>query len=607
MKKRLFFIILVILIGLFIIFYFTIFFGNQVRINYDESDKNYENAYKYLELGEYLKAYEFAMSSYLIEKQGKEGKRYAGALNLLGNIYEKTGLYIKALEMHYESLEIQKIHYNERGIANSYHNIAHLNMIAGRYDNAYNFYRKAQEIYENLQGDSLDLMENRKNLVKIYLSMGNYFITQKDSTQAFIYLKKALVLSKKDNDRLNIAQSFLYLGNCYFQCNDYLSAKDYYLKSLELNIEEKNRIGIIVNKINVGRIYYLSNRINESINALNYALDIAAQVNAGKQIAEASELLYSIYSGMPDSIEQTKKYAAVFLDSKKYLPNEAIQDSIIQKSIKYEVISKKNEEILIEKYKRKITIVLFIGLLIAFVIGAWLIYDRNRLKQQALYTKKMSNEKLLRYREVFSAIEQERKRIAVDLHDSLGQTLTATRLSFSGLEDLLRLQGENGRKKYKDTIDLLDMSSNELRNISFNIMPGTLIKFGLKSAVEEIIHRIKNNNEVEVNFKSIGFDEPAGEGPEIIIYRIIQEILNNILKHAHATIINIYLGKELNTVNLTIEDNGVGMEDFEKHKNKGLGWKSIFSRVEMLNGNIKIKTELDKGTKIDVIFTSNNL
>ncbi len=81
-------------------------------------------------------------------------------------------------------------------------------------------------------------------------------------------------------------------------------------------------------------------------------------------------------------------------------------------------------------------------------------------------------------------------------------------------------------------------------------------------------------------------EKPFNETLEIVIYRITQEILNNILKHAHATVVNIYLDKELYSITLSISDNGKGVEDIERYKNKGLGLKNIFSRVEMLGGGV---------------------
>ncbi|NOQ26715.1 MAG: tetratricopeptide repeat protein [Bacteroidales bacterium] len=568
-----------------------------------KSDICYKIGCNYLELGEYVKAYEFAMISYLIEKKEKESKRYAETLNLLGNIYEKTGLYTKSLATHYESLELQKSLNNIKGIANSNHNIAHINIMIERYNKAFNYYSKALEIYEKLYANSPDSIELSTNLVKIYLSIGNYYITQKDSIYALSYLDLAMKMSKKIEDKSSTAQCLSYIANVYFQCNDFIKAQNYYQESLKINEEENNKIGIVVNNINLGRIYYLTNKKREAIESLKNSLNIASEINAKRQMAEVSEFLYLIYSEYPDSIEQSNNYATIFLESKKYLLNENIQDSIIQLSVKCEVTAEKNKEISLQKYKMKTNSILFIFILVIVIGSAIFIYYYNKLRQKAKYERKLSDEQRIRIKEVFNAIEQERKRIAIDLHDSLGQMLTATKLNLSILEDLMENQNQSDQKLYYDTIKMLDQSSVELRNISFNILPGTLIRGGLKSAIEEVIYKINGKNRIEFDFKSSGFDKSNNGTFEIIIYRIVQEILNNIMKHAKATLVKIYLSKKTECTTLLIEDNGIGMENIEMYMDKGLGWKSIFSRVQMLNGDIKINTGINKGTKIDILIS----
>lgn len=131
-------------------------------------------------------------------------------------------------------------------------------------------------------------------------------------------------------------------------------------------------------------------------------------------------------------------------------------------------------------------------------------------------------------------------------------------------------------------------------------MPDSLIKYGIKSAIDEMINKISMANKISINFQSVGFDIRQSEIQEILIYRIIQEALNNILKHSEATMANIFLTKESDKIELSISDNGKGMDNIELYKNKGLGWKNIMSRVQMLNAKIAIDTGISEGTKIDI-------
>jgi len=561
-------------------------------------DITYKLAINYLDIGEYLKAHEFAIRTDSIERTNKS--RSAETLNLLGNIYEKTGLFVKSLAMHYESLELQKRNNNRIGIANSYHNLAHIQMAGQRYDKASTFYSKALEIYQQLPEKQKDSTSVKISIGKIKLSIGNYFTSQNDSLNAFKFLQEALVIFKEENSKTNIAQTHFYFGNYHFANQNFEIAEEYYLKSLAINNRSNNKIGKVVTKLNLSKVYYSQGKIVETIETLKKIITLTSEIGAKRQLAETADLLYSIYINFPDSVDQIKEYAGLFYKTKKYLPNELMQDSIIQMSVHHEVTAQKNEEIEIERYKKNTQIILLLSLLAIIVITTVFIFYRRNAKQKRRYEQKLAEEQLQRFKEIVDAIENERKRIAVDLHDSLGQMLSTTKLYLSGLEDMVEDQNKNDKKLYSDTITLLDESCSELRNISYNIMPGTFIKYGLIVSINELVNIINETNKIEVNFRNVGIESRYNENLEISVYRIVQEALNNILKHANANMININLSQENKLLALSIKDNGKGMDNIELYKNKGLGWKSIFSRVQMLNGNINVITGINKGTNINI-------
>ncbi len=274
----------------------------------------------------------------------------------------------------------------------------------------------------------------------------------------------------------------------------------------------------------------------------------------------------------------------------------AMQYEFDKKQKLQEAEKQKREALQEAKIKRQKTITYFLTagflLMIILAILTFRTY-RNKIK---------ANEQILRFKEVFNAIEEERKRITIDLHDSVGQMLSTTKLYLSRLKETIEKQSEDDKMIYSETIKLIDESSSELRNILYNIMPDSLVKFGLKTTIEEISNKISAGSNITFNLKSKGFEKRQSETLEIILYRIIQEALNNIIKHAWATEIDINMIKKSKKIYLSIYDNGKGMDDFELYKNKGLGWKSIFSRVQMLNGKVKVETGIDKGTKINIII-----
>lgn len=184
--------------------------------------------------------------------------------------------------------------------------------------------------------------------------------------------------------------------------------------------------------------------------------------------------------------------------------------------------------------------------------------------------------------------EQERKRIAEDLHDSLGHLLSAAKMN---------LQSGNGQEQLNASMQLLNQASEELRNISFNLMPNVLEEEGLTPALNELAEKSGKSGKIAVSFqahdiKSLKFDKLA----QFNIYRIVQEAINNIMKHAGATEAGIQLiGKE-NNLTIMIEDNGKGFDP--KNILNGRGQKNMRARTNWLNGNFHLDSRPGHGTTI---------
>jgi len=189
--------------------------------------------------------------------------------------------------------------------------------------------------------------------------------------------------------------------------------------------------------------------------------------------------------------------------------------------------------------------------------------------------------------------EDERKRIARELHDGLGVLLSAVKMQFSSIKDEIK---EN-RPLVEKAEQLLEQASGDVRKISHNMMPGLLTKLGLYEAVGDLIDKLDETRELEIHAE-IPEDAPRlQENKEIMIYRIIQEMVNNTLKYAEAK--NIYLKMEPLPENLEINysDDGKGFNVGETLESKSIGLQSIQSRVNFLKGRVSLKSEPGKGTR----------
>lgn len=155
---------------------------------------------------------------------------------------------------------------------------------------------------------------------------------------------------------------------------------------------------------------------------------------------------------------------------------------------------------------------------------------------------------------------------------------------------------------FERSLDMIDTSIKELRRVAHNMMPEMLTKFGLDEALKEYCNSINATKLLNVKYQSLGMDIRLEKSIEIIIYRIIQELLNNTIKHAAATEVFVQLIKQDNRLNVVVEDNGKGFDITTLENNKGAGWVNIRSRVDYLKGRVDVHSEEGKGTLVNIEF-----
>jgi signal transduction histidine kinase len=188
--------------------------------------------------------------------------------------------------------------------------------------------------------------------------------------------------------------------------------------------------------------------------------------------------------------------------------------------------------------------------------------------------------------------ESERQRIAHDLHDSLGGLLAAARLQLESLPGRVpQLQDDKDLLKIKD---LLDETIDETRQIARNLQPGTLLQFGLVKAIQDLINRVHSKGGPEISFQHFGSYTDLSQHFALNCYRIVQELLQNCMKHAKAQEILVQLTRTDQQIALIVEDDGVGFN--QETVLKGMGTGNIQQRVQFLKGEMSIQTAPGKGT-----------
>ncbi len=197
--------------------------------------------------------------------------------------------------------------------------------------------------------------------------------------------------------------------------------------------------------------------------------------------------------------------------------------------------------------------------------------------------------------------ENERKRLAKELHDGLVQTLSAANINLNVLEESIEKLGDDERKAYRKALRFLKEAINDTRSISHDLMPYGLELSGLVPAIQNLCKKLPDSIVVKFSCQDdIGRLDPH---LELGLYRILQELINNIIKHAAADTILIKLSRDEKTITLEVEDNGSGFSGtLDEVKLNGIGLRNITTRVISLNGKVDIESNRGKGVCVQVVF-----
>jgi two-component system, NarL family, sensor kinase len=182
--------------------------------------------------------------------------------------------------------------------------------------------------------------------------------------------------------------------------------------------------------------------------------------------------------------------------------------------------------------------------------------------------------------------------------------LSGIKYSLNTMKGNLIMTPDN-HQAFERSMDMLDSSIKEMRRVAHNMMPEALVKFGLNTALIDFCNDINQSGALQVRYQSIGLENAVLDPTAAItIYRIVQELINNVLKHAAAKTAIVQLSKTNGTIAVTVEDDGKGFDTGILKQSKGIGWSNIQSRVDFLKGNLDVQSQAGKGTSVHIELTA---
>jgi len=524
-------------------------------------------------------------------------KKQLTGLHVLSLMYTKLAKYNKVAELHLKALEISEKNNYTKGIISANTDLGALYRKLNDFDKAQYYLEKALKLeLKNQPPDST-------SLASIYLKLGLNYRGQKDYKNALKFINKTLTYEKTPvtkNDFYNSMLIFNSLALTYMDKKEYSLALINYLKALDFAKKSSSPYLISAAIINVGSVYELQKQYKKAIKQYEKGLEIAEKNNFLKWQMEAYIGLKNCYKHL-GSFKEALYYLQDYIVINDSLKIEESKQKLAELETKYETEKKqkqiellnKENEINELKLNRNKNILIITFIILFLLLSTTFVYFRY-LKQKTK-TKELLFEKQL-LSTVISTEDKERKRFASDLHDGLGPLLSSIKLYLSGLKDI----DEEERNKMIDySIELIDESIKSVRTISNNILPVELSNKGLVTSIQRFCDKIQHSKQIEINIKDDTGEKRLDPSTELILYRVIQELINNSIKHAEAKNIDINFHFDNKKFILKFQDNGKGF-DIEKQKSesKGLGLKNIFDKVFSLQGEIKFNSKIGEGTTV---------
>ena len=475
-----------------------------------------------------------------------------------------------------------------------------------------------QASYYGLKQIAITETTNKKNLIaSSYARYAGYKIREGKYEEALLYLRKAEATNGHGTDFYGGYELCLNFGKIFIEQSQYDSARAYLGECL-LNAEKGKHPFMIKGALQQLTILNLNTGnlplARQYLDQYKVVLD-SDDVKKDRLIFCDLSAQYFSRSGDYKKAFEYSQQSLVYKDS---IERDASSKQLNLLDIRYRVSAKQNELVRLQKekelqdsrLKQQSTInKVYIASIAVLLLVGFLTFRNFRNKQmllkqkEELQARKISelekDKQLTAASFMMKGQEEERSRLAKDLHDGLGGLLSGVKHSILNMKENMILTAENS-KAFERSVQMIDNSVKELRRIAHNMMPEALAKFGLSDAIKDYCKTINASGAVQVTYQNFGEVEKYDKSVETSVYRIIQELINNTIKHAGATEVLVQTVCNPDRISIAVEDNGSGFNTEDLQVSSGAGWNNIRSRVDYLKGNIDMKSEPGKGTSVNI-------
>ena len=523
--------------------------------------------------------------------QANNAKAFIQANISLGRMYADKGENVKSLGIYQRALHKADDIGDKTLTAHIYKGIGALYISWKKFEEALSYYEKAEKLALEVNEEELaaDCQNNK----------GTVYEQQLKYDKAIIAYKNALDVYTKKNIPAKIAMALSNVAIVYKFQKDYAASLQYNFKAIDLSLKTGDEWMMAATYNNIGNLYGELGDFNNAKLYCEKSIAIATKINA-------IEIVESAYDSMGDAAAKVGDYKSAFEYHKLYAQtkdkfiNLDNTRQLSELNVKFET-ERKQKLIQQQQFEISRKNYWLFGSAILLILGvslAFLIIRKNKYKQEKRLQAEVFKQQEIATKSLFEGEQKERIRIARDLHDSIGQMLSVIKMNISVLQPQ-----DAEVPAVNNALNLVDKTINEVRHISHNLIPEGL-NFGLFAALEDLCQKVNlaGGTEVMLNVPEDIRQYQFAKPNELSIYRIVQEVLNNMMKHAQATHIDIDIVQKESNLTLSIKDNGKGFDTSKIDESKGIGWKNIAARVNLLDGKMQVQSEQLKGTQIEIFI-----
>ena len=561
----------------------------------------------------------FTQDAYQQLKDALDTARQQNDYTALADAYYNIAIYEEkvnqnpelAFEQISRSLEYFELIKDSTGLMHCKYHIARQLFNNGMVEDAHNRFQELMPYY-NREG-------NERKLALLNLQEYRYYFDKVEVDSCAIKLQK-LQEYFESNDDLSLELQYLYHKVSF---NELLQNYDEAFANAELCVTKSRKLGdnIALAKClkSRGQIALKRQEVSRALFDFQSCLRYLNSVPYSQTRLTVYNLISECYNAIDDH-RHAYEYKERYADLQDSILNERRIIAVNNLSYKYESQEKATEIMSLEKDKifaeqsnqqQKRALVILGVTLAGLLLGIYYIirFYTDKIKSSKIIEeqdRKINKQKINELQDkiqinsmqsMIAGQEVERERIAKDLHDSLGGLLSTIKLQIGNLG-----QADDQNPDLKKATNLLDIAVSEVRTISQDLQPGALKRLGLVPAINDLVNRYQSSSGPDISFQHYDLPTEISQTFAMGIYRIVQEILNNAIKHAEATEIFIQLNMEGKDLVIHIEDDGIGFNPNQKFKSMGL--ENIKSRVNYLKGSMDIDSRINVGTSFIIHIDS---